>query len=284
MGERVRNDRLSANGWLRAMGRPDVAVTLPLGGYVRVAREWGTPARALAEQLIYFVTDGVFAGKVGGNDVMVGPGTFLWVMPGVPNQLWIPPGHEPFTVFFFRLRARQKTRNLRIHPDFVLLHDAWELQPVIREITDELRMPGEFGEQRVRGLLTALFASVLRRLSAPTGGHRALSRAQRLRVMDHARRHVTDRLTPAQLAADLQLSEDYFTRLFRASFGLAPRTWLVRDRIRMAADQLADTSLSIKRVARLFGYESTYLFSRQFKQVMGVTARDYRRNLLPPSG
>lgn len=284
MSGKPRNECESPADWLQGLGRSDVALTLPMGGHVRVDPAWGTPPRRLPEQLIYFVTDGIFAGKIGGQDVAVEPGGFLWVMPDVPNQLWIPPGHPPFTVFFFRLRMRRNARNPRVQPDFVLLQEAWELQPVIREIIDEQKMPGKFGEQRLRGLLMALFALVFRRWTVPADGHRALSRAQRIRIIDYARRHVAGRLTAAQLAAELQLSEDYFTRLFRASFGLAPRTWLVRDRIRMAADQLADTSLSIKHVARLFGYESTYLFSRQFKQAMGITARDYRKNLLPPSG
>jgi len=52
---------------------------------------------------------------------------------------------------------------------------------------------------------------------------------------------------------------------------------LMRERIRAAAMRLVDSTASVKAVARELGYVDLYLFTRQFKQVMGRSPRVYRR-------
>ena len=45
----------------------------------------------------------------------------------------------------------------------------------------------------------------------------------------------------------------------------------------LAAIMMSETELTAKEVAHRLGYCDRYLFSRQFKQVMGVPARQFRR-------
>src|SRR5690606_6844081 len=89
--------------------------------------------------------------------------------------------------------------------------------------------------------------------------------------------HLASWPTPAQLAKQLRLSHDYFARRFAATFGMSPRSWLVQQRVSHGAYRLVDTNLTISEVAAELGYDDPFLFSRQFKQVMGQSPRDYRR-------
>ena len=88
----------------------------------------------------------------------------------------------------------------------------------------------------------------------------------------------TARPTPRDLAVELHLSADYFSRAFRRTFSVSPRRWLLNERIRLAAMLLAKPGLSVSEVAYQFGYRDVYLFSRQFKQVFGLSPRFFQRH------
>ena len=51
----------------------------------------------------------------------------------------------------------------------------------------------------------------------------------------------------------------------------------MRERIRLASIRLVDSDEKIQTIARQLGYNNPYLFSRQFKQVMGVSPRVFRQ-------
>jgi AraC-like DNA-binding protein len=57
---------------------------------------------------------------------------------------------------------------------------------------------------------------------------------------------------------------------------VAPKTWLVRRRIHHAALRLDESDDPVSVVASDLGYPDLFLFSRQFKMVMGRSPRHYR--------
>jgi AraC-like DNA-binding protein len=69
--------------------------------------------------------------------------------------------------------------------------------------------------------------------------------------------------------------------VFRRSFGVSPRRWLMQERIRLAARRLCDSTMSVSAIAQDFGYADVYPFSRQFKDVMGQSPLAYRRHAQP---
>lgn len=66
-------------------------------------------------------------------------------------------------------------------------------------------------------------------------------------------------------------------RLCRATFGISAVRWLIRQRIRSAAQRLAESTLNVSQIAEKYGYTSLYFFSRQFRQVMGCSPVEWRR-------
>ena len=79
------------------------------------------------------------------------------------------------------------------------------------------------------------------------------------------------------MARKLQLSRDYMNRLCRATFGISAERWLICQRIRSAAQRLAESTLNVSQIAEEYGYTSLYFFSRQFRQVMGCSPVEWRR-------
>lgn len=78
------------------------------------------------------------------------------------------------------------------------------------------------------------------------------------------------------LARIALLSPSHFRRRFRAVTGLAPRAYLVRRRMDIAARLLEGTPLPVTEVSRAVGYASLGTFTRTFREHAGTSPAAYR--------
>jgi len=84
-------------------------------------------------------------------------------------------------------------------------------------------------------------------------------------------------LSLGDLAAEANLSEFHFARMFRASFGVAPHEWVMQQRLARAQDLLRNTTLPLATVAERCGFASASHFSRRFALQLGASPSCYRR-------
>lgn len=74
------------------------------------------------------------------------------------------------------------------------------------------------------------------------------------------------------------LSVDYMSRRFKAVMYMSPSEYVRRFRIGKAMELLSATDLSIARIAEQTGFSDISLFSRVFKNTVGVPPASYRKN------
>lgn len=74
-----------------------------------------------------------------------------------------------------------------------------------------------------------------------------------------------------------RLSYRQLSRHFRESTGMAIKQYHVRERVREAKRLLLNTGFSITDVAHELHYPSSQKFAFQFKQITGMTPREFRR-------
>lgn len=78
------------------------------------------------------------------------------------------------------------------------------------------------------------------------------------------------------MAGAAGLSADYFTRLFKTTYGVPPRKYLLQQRMELAGEILRDSALSVKEVCAEIGEPDVGTFCRLFKQVTGHTPSQWR--------
>lgn len=78
------------------------------------------------------------------------------------------------------------------------------------------------------------------------------------------------------LARMARMSPYHFLRSFKATTGVTPHQWLLRTRLRKAAEQLATTALPITNVALDVGFADLSNFTRSFHAEFGASPRQYR--------
>ena len=83
----------------------------------------------------------------------------------------------------------------------------------------------------------------------------------------------------AEAAKYVNLSKNYFTKLFQKETGKSFWDYVTEIRIGKAKEFLKETSLSAAEIGGKVGYESPCHFSRKFKLIVGITPNDFRREL-----
>ena len=83
-------------------------------------------------------------------------------------------------------------------------------------------------------------------------------------------------LSPADLAARVQLSPRRFNHLFRAETGATPARYLKSLRMQQAKDLLENSFLATREIIRRVGLSNESHFARDFKRYYGVTPGQLR--------
>lgn len=91
------------------------------------------------------------------------------------------------------------------------------------------------------------------------------------------REHPERKVALAELAAAHGLSYERLRKLFRAYVGMSPNEYRISRRVDAARALLPQRGMSIKQVAYALGYPDPFAFSRQFKQVVGVSPKRFAR-------
>ena len=79
-----------------------------------------------------------------------------------------------------------------------------------------------------------------------------------------------------ELACSAGYSTAHFARVFRATMGESPQTFIVKARLQRAQRILTDSSLPVGEIATMLGYPDAYFFSRQFKAKVGRSPSEFR--------
>lgn len=82
-------------------------------------------------------------------------------------------------------------------------------------------------------------------------------------------------------ARELGASRSHFDREFTRQVGQPPRQFLINCKIIEARRYLESSHLRVGEIAESLGYKDIYFFSRQFKQLVGVSPVNYRKGFQP---
>lgn len=83
-------------------------------------------------------------------------------------------------------------------------------------------------------------------------------------------------ITIEDIAASCRLNRSYFGKIFHENVGKSPQEFLITYRMTKAADLLKLTTLSVGEISTAVGYVNQLHFSRAFKNVYGISPRQWR--------
>lgn len=100
---------------------------------------------------------------------------------------------------------------------------------------------------------------------------------QAKRVTDHIDRRLDGVIRIGELADIAKLSTSYFSRAFKASFGLSPQAYILTRRIAQVQRTMLTTREPLCAIADACGFSDQAHMSRVFRRITGATPNGWRR-------
>jgi AraC family transcriptional regulator len=156
------------------------------------------------------------------------------------------------------------------------------LATLMLAMREEVRDGCISGRLYAESISLALLAYLAGRYATPRPSDscdKSLSPAQKRRLVDYIRANLIGNISVTELAGLVQMSPAHFSRVFKASFGVTPYRYVMRERVEGAKAMLASAELSGSQVAIAFGFASQSHFVKVFRQFTGVTPKQYQAGL-----
>jgi AraC-like DNA-binding protein len=268
--------------WLARLGRTSLTVDIYANrhrtafdaAHNRSPDGWNLHNRVFPYHLFYYIFRNTVRWRILDQEGVLRPSSFIWLAPNIQHSFSFDPvNHVQLIHIVLQMGPIDQIPSPPL--THLILPHAPQLETPMRLLHNALDDQGPHAQACVRAALTLVCARALAGRAASAVRHRLdLTQCRVLETFLHHRR--LHELRPADLARALGFSHDYFTRLFRATYGVSPRAWLNRERIARAAADLINTRLSIATLSARHEYPDVFAFSKQFTKTIGMSPTRYR--------
>lgn len=152
--------------------------------------------------------------------------------------------------------------------------EAVELEGLARALADEITHPR--ARARIEPLAAALFAGLVVPEAAEADEGR-LTRVQMRRITERFDAGHGRRLSVAEMSETVNLSESWFSNVFKNTTGLTPSQWQLGRRVDLARCLLAEGGASVAEIAHDLGFTDQAHFTRVFRRHSGETPAAWQR-------
>ncbi len=211
-------------------------------------------------------------------------GTFICAKPG---QVRYSRLHYKCLYIHLDCRDEALSQLLNHIPDSCILPDLDAVETLWRKLLklDVEQFPQE--QLMLQSYTLALIYDLLRDTVA-CGPGKGNIYSPHLSVMRRTERYIRHNLTGDlslnALAQQANLSPSYFHKLFCQHFATTPSQFVQSCRISAAKNMLASGDLSVGQIAEACGFGSQTYFNARFREFMGITPSQYRREQLSRMG
>jgi AraC-like DNA-binding protein/mannose-6-phosphate isomerase-like protein (cupin superfamily) len=215
----------------------------------------------------------------GSRKYVLEPGTLFISPPEVKHRIEASDTEHPITYYAVLMELDEADGEIRdLFTDEIRWNRKHAIGDRYRFFFEEIREK-TFSEDTLlrRSALHQLVSFIYLLASEDRGadpGHQDNAHIEKaLRYMQE-RVFVKTRLS--RLAGRLNLSEEYFIRLFRRKLRTTPMKYLMKLRIEAATSMLISSDALVYQIADRLQFHSEFHFSRTFKRHTGYSPREYR--------
>ncbi len=197
--------------------------------------------------------------------------------PGIPHDIHCRP-ERPMTKYFLAFAGSQVLRRMvrpGPKPGEIMQSSAPEhVTEIFEQLIDAGKRDTPFREQICRAIAEHLLLRIAES-AVPLGtiGTVAFETFQRCR--EWMERHYREAQSLEDIATECRIDEAYICRLFKRFAHKSPWQYVLRLKMRDAAQRLQSPNARVGEVAREMGFSDPFQFSRTFRRVIGVSPRAF---------
>jgi AraC-like DNA-binding protein len=265
--------------FLEKLLSPESTIVIKTAGITTIDKNWFITERNLPDHLIYFLPSGSMEASLNKYNFRLKTGNLLWVQPGVTQKFWMQDNQLETKVFFVRFDLKINEDYLAMENKYLFMEDFSHLQNHYHDFLIQQGEQSLYSRYSQKASIAIILCDLLKEPQKKDAFSDGLKRFQIVQIQKYIQKNIQKRFSSAELAKELKMNTDYFSRQFKKSFKLSPREYIKQERIRRAASLLIETNMNISELANFLGYEDIYQFSQQFKKVFNKSPNNYRKGL-----
>lgn len=201
-------------------------------------------------------------------------------LPALRVRLYQQRNEQRYQILeeFFRETAKQQIGEVDVLTKFCA--DSYDL---LHAQATALGLEAEDPEQVRAGMAVSISMSEIcrpvlelaQRCGQKVNPSQPRSKAVRL-ALSYIRSNYAQQLSLEQVAAEVYLTPEYFSRIFKEEMGVTFVNYLTDVRLRHSVQMLETTALRVQDVAQAVGYPNVSYFSTIFKKKYGMSPYEYR--------
>ncbi|MCD8012997.1 MAG: AraC family transcriptional regulator [Lachnospiraceae bacterium] len=179
---------------------------------------------------------------------------------------------------FFRRALFQESRD----PVFFTMHASRNIRSLIQHLFAEFLTKDTYSETLFNNYLQIFYANIIRASESPDETaitpNQVISRTRMPAILNYMRQNYHT-LTLETLAERFHYDSAYLSKQIKSATGKNYRDIIAELKLDEAKELLAESNLSIEKIAEMVGYGSPDHFGYVFKKETGLSPRQYRKNL-----
>jgi AraC-like DNA-binding protein len=246
------------------------------------------------EYELFFIKRGHGQRLAGHSIASFGTGELVFLGPNVPHVWMVAPGCKHVEAFYIQFLPSFMGEGFFDHLEMHAIRKMMETSrrgllfspSARREVASLLESFPTLNEtERLIALLTILHRLSRDTKARPLGGLSArlqLNQRQEKRInliFQYLNQNLTQPISQADVANHVHLSTSAFSRFFKRATRKCFMDVVHELRIAQVCQRLGDPDASIAEIAFACGYETLSHFNRQFRRIMKMTPRQYRRQM-----
>lgn len=271
---------LTTSLFLEKLLSPESAISIKTAGIALIDQNWSIAERIVPDHLIYFIADGTMEASINKNNFKLKAGNLLWVQPDVSQKFWLHPSQKQTKVFFARFHVKDKADYFGMANQHLLMADFYHLQNHFHDFLIQQGEPSDLNPYIQKASITIILCDILKEPQKKEINSDGLKRYQISQIQKYIQKNINKRFSSADLAKELNMNQDYFSRQFKKSFLQTPKEYFKQERIRHAANLLMETNMNINEIASFLGYTDVFQFSQQFKKAYHISPNNFRKKEL----
>ena len=224
---------------------------------------------------ILYMDKGSLHSVADGQDLLLQQGDLVLYAPEQWHMQYADPDQAPCMVtisFWARGIAWESLCNRRFAPDS-------QITTLVRQI---LREQEQGNDDSIFSLLTLLLLHLQKYESQEKTGIQPVISGENTiirKAQQYVQEHVAEKLNVPAVAEGIGVSASYLTALFHKHLEFSPAEYIRRIKLQESKQLIREGQMNFTEISEFLQYSTVHHFSRQFKQMFGMTPTEYANSV-----
>lgn len=194
-----------------------------------------------------------------------------------PHKKFFPEGELEDIPEKHLLRDVPVFEKTLIFPDYLKIQDYSSVEVLFRELIDihNGKLPGKelIAKSIMMEILFIIYSQIIAERSPE---HQEYGFEKIRKAFEYMNENYSKKLKVEDLSKLCNLSQNYFSSMFKRSTGYSPNEYIIRLRIEKAKALLLKKEYTVSEISQMVGFGDIHYFSYYFKKIEGMSPTQYR--------